>query len=182
MNGICILLVAAAVAFGLAKLLRLPPIPLLMLVGAGIHELANFWQIEVPEDLLGEMMEIGLAMLVFTAGVDLSPRRMLGRTRSIIIVATVQFFILGLAGVLTAFALGYDLTIALLPMLLCVLAAIDDRMPQEFRSELFMLAGGLYVATAMSNSLSATTGIQVSTLAMAAATARLSWMSRRLAT
>jgi CPA2 family monovalent cation:H+ antiporter-2 len=121
MSGICILLVAAAVAFGLAKLLRLPPIPLLILMGAGIHELADFWQIEVPEDLLSEMMEIGLAMLVFTAGVDLSPRRMLGRTRSILIMATVQFFVLGLAGVLTAFALGYDLTIAL--YLGCALSA-----------------------------------------------------------
>jgi len=121
MNGVCILLVAAAVAFGLAKLMRLPPIPLLILVGAGLHELANFWQVEVPEDLLSNMMELGLAVLVFTAGVDLSPRRMLGRTRSIIIVATVQFLILGLAGVLTAFALGYDLTTAL--YLGCALSA-----------------------------------------------------------
>ena len=72
MNGICILLLAAASAFGLAKWLRLPPIPLLMLVGTGLHELANIWSIEVPETLLGEMMELGLAVLVFTAGVDLS--------------------------------------------------------------------------------------------------------------
>lgn len=121
MNGVSILLVAAAVAFGLAKLLRLPPIPLLMLVGAFLHELANLLDIVVPENVISEMMEIGLAVLVFTAGVDLSPRRMLGRTRSIIIVATVQFFILGLAGVLTAFALGYDLTIAL--YLGCALSA-----------------------------------------------------------
>jgi CPA2 family monovalent cation:H+ antiporter-2 len=113
--------VAAAIAFGLAKLFRLPPIPLLILVGAGMHELANLWQIEVPEDLLGEMMEIGLAMLVFTAGVDLSPRRMLGRSRSILIVAAVQFCILGLAGLLTALALGYDWTTAL--YLGCALSA-----------------------------------------------------------
>lgn len=110
MNGICILLIAAATAFGLAKLLRLPPIPLLILVGAVLHELANVWHIEVPDTVLGEMMELGLAVLVFTAGVDLSPRRMVGRTRSIIIVATVQFCILGLAGIVTAFALGYNIT------------------------------------------------------------------------
>ena len=121
MSGVCILLIAAAVAFGLAKLLRLPSIPLLMLVGAVLHELANIWTVEVPEDLLGEMMEIGLAMLVFTAGVDLSPRRMLGRTRAIITVATVQFCILGLAGGITAWALGYDLTTAL--YLGCALSA-----------------------------------------------------------
>jgi CPA2 family monovalent cation:H+ antiporter-2 len=121
MSGVCILLLAAAVAFGLAKWLRLPPIPLLMLVGAVLHELANLWEVEVPDALLGEMMEIGLAMLVFTAGVDLSPRRMLGRTRAIIIVATVQFFMLGVVGAITAFALGYDLTIAL--YLGCALSA-----------------------------------------------------------
>jgi CPA2 family monovalent cation:H+ antiporter-2 len=121
MNGICILLIAAAVAFGFAKLLRMPPIPLLILVGAVLHELVGIWEISVPENLLADSMELGLAVLVFTAGVDLSPRRMRGRTRSILIVATVQFFILGLAGWLTALALGYDFTIAL--YLGCALSA-----------------------------------------------------------
>ena len=121
MSGFAILLIAAAIAFGLAKLFRLPPIPLLMLSGVGLHALANIWAIDVPEALLGEMIEIGLAVLVFTAGVELSPRRMRGGTREISIVAVTQFVLLGAAGVLTARLLGYDLTTAL--YLGCALSA-----------------------------------------------------------
>lgn len=121
MTGLAILLVAAAIAFGLSKLFRLPPIPLLMLSGVGLRALANYLEIEVPEALVSEMIEIGLAVLVFTAGVDLSPRRMLGRTKPIVIVAVSQFITLGLAGVLTAHFLGYDLTTSL--YLGCALSA-----------------------------------------------------------
>jgi Kef-type K+ transport system membrane component KefB len=121
MSGFAILLIAAAIAFGLAKLLRLPPIPLLMLSGVGLRALANIWAVDVPEALLGEMIEIGLAVLVFTAGVELSPRRMRGGTRQISIVAITQFLLLGAAGVLTARWLGYELTTAL--YLGCALSA-----------------------------------------------------------
>jgi Kef-type K+ transport system membrane component KefB len=121
MNGVAILLLAAAIAFGLAKLLRLPPIPLLMLSGVGLRALADYWAIEVPEDLLGQMIEIGLAVLVFTAGVDLSPRRMRDNTRAIVFVAVAQFVTLGAAGVFTAIFLGYELTTSL--YLGCALSA-----------------------------------------------------------
>jgi CPA2 family monovalent cation:H+ antiporter-2 len=110
MTGFAILLLAAAIAFGTAKLFRLPPIPLLMLSGVTLRAIAEYQAVVVPEDLLSEMIEIGLAVLVFTAGVDLSPRRMLGRTRPIVIVAVSQFVTLGAAGVVTAILLGYDLT------------------------------------------------------------------------
>ena len=112
MTGVAILLLAAAIAFGLARWSRLPVIPLLMLSGVGLGMLADAGGVEVPETLLSEMIEIGLALLVFTAGAELSPRRMRGRTRPIIIVALSQFLVLGLAGVLTAIALGYELTTA----------------------------------------------------------------------
>jgi len=121
MTAFAILLVAAALAFGLAKLLRLPVIPLLMLSGMGLHAIANTGAIKLPESLLSEMIEIGLAMLVFTAGVELSPRRMRGRTRPIAIVALTQFFVLGAAGVATALLLGYGTTTAL--YLGCALSA-----------------------------------------------------------
>lgn len=112
MTGFAILLLAAAVAFGLARWTRLPVIPLLMLSGVGLRMLAEAGGTEVPEELLSEMIEIGLALLVFTAGAELSPRRMRGRARPIIIVAVSQFLALGLAGVLTAIALGYDILTA----------------------------------------------------------------------
>ncbi len=121
MTGFAILLLAAAIAFGVSKLFRLPPIPLLMLSGVALRALAKYQAVDVPENLLGEMIEIGLAVLVFTAGVDLSPRRMLGRTRPIVIVAVSQFLVLGAAGVCTAIFLGYDATTAL--YLGCALSA-----------------------------------------------------------
>jgi len=113
MTAFAFLLLTAALAFGLAKLLHLPAIPLLMLAGMGLRQASELGGVALPEDLLSEMIEIGLAMLVFTAGVELSPRRMRGRTRPIAVVAVAQFFVLGAAGVATARLLDYDWTTAL---------------------------------------------------------------------
>lgn len=121
MTGFAILLLAAAIAFGAAKLFRLPAIPLLMLSGIGLRFLANQFNVEVPEDLLRQIIELGLAVLVFTAGVDLSPRRMRGGVRGIAIVAALQFLVLGGSGILTAKWLGYDWTTSL--YLGCALSA-----------------------------------------------------------
>ena len=108
MTAIAILRVAASIAFGLSRRLRLPAIPLLLLGGASLSILAGYVDYKVPQELIADMIQIGLAVLVFTAGVELSPRRMRGRTRAISILALTQFFILGLCGVLTAVFLGYD--------------------------------------------------------------------------
>ena len=121
MMGLTTLLLAAAIAFGLSKALRLPVIPLLMLSGAALHGLAEMRAFAVPEDLLAEMIQVGLAVLVFTAGAELSPRRMRGRARGITLVAVAQFFILGAAGALTAWVLGYAATTAV--YLGCALSA-----------------------------------------------------------
>ncbi len=112
MSAFAILLLAAAIAFGFSKWLRLPVIPLLILSGVGLRALADAGGVELSPELLGQMVELGLAVLVFTAGAELSPRRMRGRTRPILIVAASQFLLLGLAGVGTALALGYDLLTA----------------------------------------------------------------------
>jgi CPA2 family monovalent cation:H+ antiporter-2 len=121
MNAMAILLLAAAIAFGVSKFLRLPAIPLLLLCGAALGALLDYKAVEVPDELLKEMIQIGLAVLVFTAGVELSPRRMRGRTRAITILAVSQFFILGASGVVTALFLGYGWTTAL--YLGCALSA-----------------------------------------------------------
>ena len=121
MTAITILLLTAAIAFGLCRLLRLPAIPLLLLGGAGLSLLAGYVDYKVPQELIEEMIQVGLAVLVFTAGVELSPRRMRGRTRAITILALMQFFMLGVCGALTAVFLGYDLMNAL--YLGCALSA-----------------------------------------------------------
>ena len=113
MSGLTLLLAAAAIAFGLSKLLRLPPVPLLILSGIGLRMLAQPLGIQISELMLGEMIEIGLAMLVFTTGADLSPQRMRGNRQGILIIATAQFIVLGLTGICTAIFLNYDLTTAL---------------------------------------------------------------------
>ena len=112
MTGFALMLVAAALAFGLGRLLRIPPIPLLMLAGAGLNWALHALHKEVPVDLITEMTEVGLAVLVFTAGIDLSPHRLRGRAKPVLLVGLVQFFALGLAGVSTAVLLGYDLLTA----------------------------------------------------------------------
>lgn len=121
MSGLAALLALAAVAFGLAKALHLSPIPLLLLAGLATGAIAEVFGIAVPDQFLREVIEIGLAVLVFSAGVELSPRRMRGRARPILIVASLQFLILGLAGIATALWLDYDLMTAL--YLGCALSA-----------------------------------------------------------
>lgn len=121
MTAIALLLLAAAIAFGLAKFLRLPAIPLLLIAGAGLNGLASYQTVEIPAEFISEMIEIGLAVLVFTAGVELSPRRMRGRSRSVTILAVTQFLTLGLCGMFTAVFLGYGWTTAL--YLGCALSA-----------------------------------------------------------
>lgn len=121
MTAIALLLFAAAIAFGLSKLLHLPSIPLLMLAGAALGALAKHQAVEIPQNLISEMIEIGLAVLVFSAGVELSPRRMRGRGRAATTLALIQFFSLGICGFLTALFLGYDLTTSL--YLGCALSA-----------------------------------------------------------
>ena len=92
-----------------------------------------------------------------------------------------QFAAIVLASlIISPHMLTYDLTIVLLPVLLCALAAMDDRLPREYRSELFVLAAGVYVATAASSSVATATSVQLSTLAIGVAILWLSSMSQRL--
>ncbi|MFP4352005.1 MAG: cation:proton antiporter [Puniceicoccaceae bacterium] len=107
MNGLAALLFVAAVAFGLARWTRIPEIPLLVAAGFALRLAADASGLELPTGTLFSAVELGLAMLVFSAGIDLSPRRLRGRTGPILSVGLWQFSILGLVGVGLALALGY---------------------------------------------------------------------------
>ncbi|TVP75522.1 MAG: hypothetical protein EA353_13720 [Puniceicoccaceae bacterium] len=113
MTGLALLLAAAALAFGFAKWLRLPAIPLLLLAGFGLKGLANLAGIDIDEADLSNLVEMGLAVLVFAAGIDLSPQRLKGRLKPILVVGISQFVVLGSAGIGLSFLLNYDLTTAL---------------------------------------------------------------------
>lgn len=144
MTAIAILLFAAAIAFGLSKLLRLPSIPLLMLAGATLSALAKYQAVVIPQDLVREMIEIGLAVLVFTAGVELSPRRIRGQRGAVTILALSQFIILGISGILTALFLGYDWTTALyLGCALCASSTLVAVRHLQHRRQMFEPYGRL---------------------------------------
>jgi Kef-type K+ transport system membrane component KefB len=106
--GFAILLAGAAVALGLARLLRLPAIPLLLAAGA----LVGFTG-AVPATLLQDAIILGITFLVFFAGLELNPARVGGQRRVALRVGAVQFVVLGVTGLAVAMALGYDATAAL---------------------------------------------------------------------
>jgi CPA2 family monovalent cation:H+ antiporter-2 len=108
MNWIAYVLLTAAVAFGVAKKLSLPAIPILVLAGIGLKLLTSKLGIQLPATGLQEVIELGLAVLVFTAGIDLTPQKIRSEGRAVAMVASCQFFGLGLASLITARLLNYD--------------------------------------------------------------------------
>lgn len=103
MTGIALLLAAAAVAYALAKALRVPSIPMLLLAGVALAQTGR-----VPADFLEESLILGVTFLLFITGIELSPRRTGGQRNAAIRVGLVQFTILGLAGLALALSLGHD--------------------------------------------------------------------------
>lgn len=109
MIGIAILLAGAALAFGVARWLGLPSIPLLLLAG---FVLAAIGILPSP-DLLQDILILGLTVLVFVAGIELNPARVGEQRRAALRVGLAQFGLLGLAGYLTAVILGFGLETSL---------------------------------------------------------------------
>ncbi len=109
MIAIAVLLAGAAVGFGIARWLRLPSIPLLLLAG---FVLGRARLLPDPE-LLQEILVLGITFLVFVAGIELNPSRVGEQRRAALRVGAAQFFVLGAAGLLTALALGFALETAL---------------------------------------------------------------------
>lgn len=114
MNAFAMLLLTAAAAYGVARWLRLPAIPLLILSGMALDFIGL-----VPTELgLDEeesdaasayrILQVGLAFLVFASGVELNPRRFASRRKTVAWVAILQFVVCALIGYGTARWLGYD--------------------------------------------------------------------------
>ncbi|MCB1105466.1 MAG: cation:proton antiporter [Cephaloticoccus sp.] len=96
------LLLAAAVAHVLARLTRLPLIPVLLVVGKLVAVAGWGASPEIARHLL----ELGLAFLVFAAGMELHAARFKGQRRSVAGLAIAQFLGLGVAGYFAARGLG----------------------------------------------------------------------------
>lgn len=114
-------LLAAAVAFTLSRWKPIPVIPLLLASGVLLQLAVSGIGREVPPAMLESVLEIGLAVLAFAAGIDLSPRRFRHRGRAVAVIGLIQFVTLGLAGFLTGMFLGYSLMVSI--YLGCALSA-----------------------------------------------------------
>lgn len=93
MMALAALLLAAAVAHGLAHGLRMPAIPFLVVSGIAL----SFTGV-VPGDFLEDALILGLTFLVFLAGLELNPRRVGRQRRAAVQVGLVQFLALGSLG------------------------------------------------------------------------------------
>lgn len=102
MSAIAFLLLAAALGFGIAHVLRIPAIPVVMAFGVACSAL-----LPIPEEFLEDALMLGVVVVVFVAGIELNPDRV-GRYRGTAIrVGLLQFLVLGGAGLGAATLLGF---------------------------------------------------------------------------
>lgn len=98
-----ILVAAAVAAFGLAQRFRLPLIPLL--IGCGFL-LANAGLVS-DRGNLADALELGLAFLLFSAGIELNPQRFRRHRHAVWWVASLQFFVVAGIGFLVGRGFGF---------------------------------------------------------------------------
>lgn len=102
MTAIALLLAAAAGAYGLARWLRLPTTPFLVLAGVALAAVAD-----LGEAFLQDALVLGITFLVFVAGTEMNPRRVGAQRRAALYVGATQFVLLGAAGFGAALLMGF---------------------------------------------------------------------------
>lgn len=109
MTSLAIILVVAAIGFGVARGTRLPVIPLLLLAGIALPLLG----LERDEAFLKDAFYLGMAFLVFVAGIELNPDRFKGLVKPVLWVGMLQFLGAATAGFLVARLVGFSAVDAL---------------------------------------------------------------------
>lgn len=107
MTELAVLLGGAAAAYGVSRWTGIHPVPVLVVVGFLL-----FLPDAMPRAHLEDTLLLGLAVLVFAAGVEMNPRRIGVQARAALGVGIVQFAVLGLAGLGAALLMGLDLVAA----------------------------------------------------------------------
>ena len=102
MHDIALLLGAAAGGWLVIRATGAPPIPVLLLAGWVVARVAH-----LSEGMVGDAVVLGASFLLFTAGMELSARRVRSEAPTAFRVGIVQFAVLGILGWAAAFALGY---------------------------------------------------------------------------
>jgi CPA2 family monovalent cation:H+ antiporter-2 len=104
MTTLALLLLGAAAGSALARFLRIPVIPVLIILGM-VTPLLGARQ---DADTLRSIFELGLIFLVFVAGTELAPKRVEGRRKGAVAVGLAQFFMIGAAGLGLSLLMGFD--------------------------------------------------------------------------
>lgn len=105
LTAFIILLLAAAVAHGIAVWTRLPVIPFYLVAGYAVRQ---WFDNNEGDGLWVNAVELGLVFLVFTVGVELNPTRLRKQIRAVWWVGIVQFVVLGTLGFGIVKWLGYS--------------------------------------------------------------------------
>ncbi|HEX6588766.1 MAG TPA: cation:proton antiporter [Longimicrobiales bacterium] len=102
MHAVAAILTAAAIAYALARALRVPAIPLLIVAGVVLSRVGH-----LETETLTDALMLGVSFLLFVVGLELDPRRLRAQRDVALRVGTFQFLLLGLLGFAVAAALGY---------------------------------------------------------------------------
>lgn len=109
MTTLTTILAAAALALGLARWRRLPAVPLLIVTGI----LLDGFGLLPAREVLGDILLLGLAFVVFFVGAELDPRRVGNHRRAALGVGLAQFLLLGIVGLVVTRLAGFDWITAL---------------------------------------------------------------------
>lgn len=113
MTGLAILLTVAAIGFGLSRRFRIPVIPLLLAMGIVLSLVrggtpGDSFNQALDRGILETILQLGLAFLVFAAGIELNPTRFKTQKKAAWLVGLSQFSVAGVVGFGFAKLLGFD--------------------------------------------------------------------------
>lgn len=117
MTLFALLLMAAAIAHGLSRGLRIPLLPLLILGGMSLNALDWVAGLTDPQlvaegvqsgGAVARVLEFGLVFLVFSSGVELNPSRFTRHGRAVWWVGMLQFFACAASGFGVSLWIGYS--------------------------------------------------------------------------
>lgn len=104
MNHLLLLLIIAAVGYGVARWLRMPVIPLLIIPGIALSALG----VKSDPDFDRTALELGLVFLMFASGIELNPTRFTRSAKAVAVVGLTQFFVAGACAFAVAKWLDYS--------------------------------------------------------------------------
>lgn len=103
MTGVALLLGAAAAGYAGARWLGLPPIPLLVAAGLGLS-----LAVPLPSAVVDDALVLGVAFVLFVAGLELDPRRLGAQRGAAVRVGLVQYVVLAATGFAASILLGFS--------------------------------------------------------------------------